>query len=162
MAACWLKPSGSHPPAQRGKGSLNEALGTLRGMKDAAAQMLVLDARLKEVECADREAEVEALVEKGLEDGKLAPGITTWAEKYGLADLAGFTAYLASALPVRLFSAEGPRAVSAIGAGQPGGGLTWETLRPIEKHRLFHEDRPTYDALKHDYEKRTGQRLGGE
>ena len=144
-----------------GKSSINEALGSLRGMKDSAAQVILLDAKLKEVEVAQRQAEVTALVQQGIHEQKVTPAMKGWAEQYALSDLAGFKEYLNTAPPVGVLSAADTRVDSTAGHGAIGG-LKWEALKPMEKHKLYHEARITYDAVKDDYEQRTGRRLGGQ
>ena len=40
-------------------------------------------------------------------------------------------------------------------------GKIWEQLTRMERHRLFNDDRPRYDALKGDFERRSGKGKAG-
>jgi hypothetical protein len=47
-------------------------------------------------------------------------------------------------------------------SGTPAGvvdGKKWEELKSVEKHHLYETNRAAYDALKREYETRTGNQI---
>lgn len=150
-------------------------LGRLRAWRDGAAQVEPLQARVAELEEAERRLlaeraaraeadEREALIRAGLAERKLTPAQCRaaegaspagWARTTPLAEL---RSYLADAVPVVPASGrnrEAPPApvkngVAALAAKR------WDELAPIEKDRLYREAPETYEALKaaHEAQKR--------
>jgi hypothetical protein len=126
-----------------------EALGALKGHKDAAAKVPALEAQVAAAAAAAAQADRDALVAEGRRDGKLTPAHLDPATKPG--------AFLASLSTPQLrgYLATAPRVVPAGTVAEPAkplaaalGGKPWAELKPAEKARLFQDDRAAYDALK--------------
>ncbi|MFO0607276.1 MAG: HK97 family phage prohead protease [Polyangiales bacterium] len=142
-------------------------LGRLRAWRDAAAQVEPLQARVTELEAAERrlleekaaraEAEErEGLIRAGLASRKLTPAQCRAAEgaaKAGWArttPLAELKSYLADAVPVVPAAGQNREAPPApVKTGVAAlAAKRWDELTPIEKDRLFREAPETYEALK--------------
>jgi phage I-like protein len=141
--------------ALTGKATASEAFGVVQAWKQGAEQVVVLSAKLQELEGARTEAEVNSILEKLASEGRMVPAQKELLSKMGRTDLAQLKAYAATAPKIVGLGSE-TKEPAADGAGS-SGGTKWETLKPGAKAKLHHEDRAQYDALKAEYEQRTGR-----
>ena len=149
-AVSKLKDTAQQLEKLTGKQNTEEALAVVMAWKEGAGQTEKLAARVKELEAEQRKAELSALVQKGLDEGKLTPALKGWAMTLSKEAL---EAYLSAAPQIVKLGKEvepGKEGVAAL------DGKKWEDLKPIEKHNLYLENPELFAALKADYEARKG------
>lgn len=125
------------------------------------AELEASEQRLIEAKALRDDAdEREGLIRDGLAARKLTPAQCRtpdgeakagWARTTPLSEL---RAYLADAVPVVPAAGKQREARPAAVTGGIAAlaAKRWEELTPIEKHRLYHEARETYEALKTAHE----------
>lgn len=133
--------------ALTGKATDGEALATIKAWQESHEALGAARVELSALKAKDEAASVETLIKLGREQGKITAG--NEAKVRALSGSAGIQAFLDTALPV----------LPANAASEPGEtpsalGKSWEQLSAGEKHRLFNDDRVTYDALRKDYLRR--------
>lgn len=134
--------------ALTGKATDGEALATVKAWQESHEALAAARVELSALKAKEEAASVESLIKLGREQGKITAG--NELKVRALSGSAGIQAFLDTALPV----------LPANAASEPGEGpgpmaKAWEQLSTGEKHRLFNDDRATYDALRKDYLRRT-------
>lgn len=139
--------------ALTGHSTAAEALAVVRGWKQGADQAATLSARVAELEASAVKRERDALIEKGLADGKLTPAMQAWAESQSVEALSAFLAVAPRVVPLGSAQTE-PRPT-----GADAGGLRerWEDMKPAALHDLKFQNPELYDELYADYQRRTAR-----
>lgn len=154
----------------------SEPIGTITAWRDAAGQVETLTTRITELEGtiaehedAGRAERVEALLAKGLKDGKLTPAsrdalTKAMADTEGRIDPERLESYLNAAPRVvpgatrQPTGSDKPAGAEAAGAGTDDGGKTaWERLSNTEKVALKQTDPTEFARL---YSEHTAVRYG--
>lgn len=135
-----------------GKSAAPEAIGVVRGWKQGAEGQGTLTARVDEltkgIEARDRSDIIKSLRAAG----KIAPASIAWAEKTPLAELKSF-AETAPVIPQFAQNDETPPLAS--GPLTTPAGEKFADLAPMQKAALYRSNRPLYDAMKADHERRS-------
>lgn len=138
--------------ALTGKGSAAEALATVRAWQDSHDKLAGVQTELSALRADNDRRQVDDLIKAGKAAGKITAANEEKVRALG--SPAAIGAFLDTALPV--LPANAPPAPPP--APGPAVGKQWEQLTTAEKHRLFNDDRATYEALKNDYERRSNAR----
>jgi len=138
--------------ALSGKATPAEALATVKAWQESHAKLGEVQAQLTQLRAAEDKRAVEEEIRLGKESAKITGA--NEAKVRALGSAAAIKAFLETALPV--LPANAPPAPTG-GATTPQG-KPWEQLTRAEKHRLYNDDRPAYEALKQDHERRTSGR----
>lgn len=138
--------------ALTGKTSGDEALATVKAWQASHEQLAVERQELSALR-AEREANaIEEAIKLGRQQGKITGGNEERVRKLGSAAAIG--AFVETALPVLPANAK----AEPTDAGAEVLSKTWEQLTTGEKHRLYNDDRASYEALRKDFERRTSGR----
>ncbi len=80
-----------------GKASVSEALGVVAAWKQGSEQASVLGAKLAEIEAKAKAAELTALIDGAVKDGKVAPAQKAWLSAMGEKDIETLRGFLSAA-----------------------------------------------------------------
>jgi len=137
-----------------GAKSVDEALGVIRAGVASVERLTMVTKSLSDAHAEIDKRDRDTLIAKGVSEGKLTPATKEWAATAPLDTLKGFLER-APSIPAFATSTvrEGAREVMREPPPELAG-KSWESLTPAEKHDLYVENRPAYDALKADYQRR--------
>lgn len=141
-----LKATGTELVQLTDKATPGEALAVVRAWKSAAEELPKAQARVKELETETLAAERAEEIRKLVAAKKLTPAMVKWAETQTPEALRAF----GEAAPAIPALASDEREASSGGSGPvlTHEGKTWAQLEPLEKHNLYLDNRPLYDAMK--------------
>jgi len=145
-----------------GAKSFDEAIGVIAAGQEAVKQLAVVEKSAAEAKIEAEKTEKAALIAKGVAEHKLTPALKTWCETLPVATVKGF---LASAPTIAALAGANTGDAKATDATEANaevsvGDKKWEQLTAAEKHDLHFGNKAQYDALKADYTRRTGTKVG--
>ena len=147
-----------------GQADVQSALGVVAANAQAAVQLSAANVRLKELEGEARTTKLNSLIAQGRTDRKLTPALETWALAQTPEILSAFLEHAPVVAQLSGREHTPPpknQEVTELGNGGQGpvlfNGKKWEDMEPADKHNLYVDDKATYDALRADHKKRTGQ-----
>lgn len=138
------------------------ALGVVVANAQAATQLSAAQVRIQELEGEQRTTKLSALIAQGKADKKLTPALENWAKSQTPEALSAFLEHAPVIQQLNSKEQTPPATDPAeLGSGTEGqpvtlNGKKWEEMEPADKHNLYVEDKSTYDALRADYKRRTG------
>lgn len=112
-----LKESATALLSATGKASVSEALGTIAAWKAGSEQTEALSARIASMELASRKADVKAIVDGAVRDGKATPAQVSVLSQMGEKDfdmLKAFIAASATVMPTQVREPAGATAVATL------------------------------------------------
>jgi HK97 family phage prohead protease len=124
-----------------------QALGVIQAWQLAAQELPRLQARISELEGAQSADERTALIEKLTADRKITPAMVTWAKSTPIESLKAFAAVAAPIVAL----------TNKVNAAQPSTKKLYEELSSMERHDLYEQDRAAFEALRADYQARSGR-----
>lgn len=147
-----------------GQTDVQAALGVVAANAQAATQLSAAKTRITELEGEGRTTRLNALIAQGKADRKLTPALETWAASQTPEALEAYLQHAPVITQLSAASAQEPPATGGdLSKDAPAGapvtfnGKTWAEMAPADKHNLYVDDKPTYDALRADHQKRGGQ-----
>lgn len=146
-----------------GAKTVEAAFGVVAAWKTGAEQVPALTAKLAELDGHIVARDRDALIAEGVKAKKLTPALAEWAKTQSVESLKAFLEKAPA--HAALSSVEQPASTpgtNASGASAPPeapaqdlAGKRWEDLKPAQKHELHQTNKPLYDALKADFDRRT-------
>ncbi|BDP44855.1 hypothetical protein DAETH_48240 (plasmid) [Deinococcus aetherius] len=145
-----------------GQTDTQAALGVVAANAQAATLLSAAQVRIGDLETEQRTTRLNALITQGKQDRKLTPALETWAAGQTVEALSAFLEHAPVIAQLSADPVTPPAADMDLGGDLPAeplrfNGKTWAEMSGADKHNLHFTDKATYDHLRADHLKRSGQ-----